>query len=496
MKSASGLRPFLAIAFRDRRKIALGFAIPMAVATLLAFVPKKRYEAQAALLVRPGREYMYRPEVGDGNAQPLSFDLDHSVTSELEILTSRPVEQEALAAVGVRRLYPALASEKPDPDLSVEDKALVQMQKRLDALVIKDSAVIQVSFQHRDRFLAAELLNRLVEAYLKDRRAIMSEARTSFEQSQVDDARQKLSAHEARLEEFKRRNAIASFDDQRRLLLEERASLDEKLKDAHVAAAAAAGKLRRLTGRTAASLGDDVQLYAETVRDDPTDTATEAVFDLKLQREEAVARYSEESSVVTEIDRKIAGAETALKELQAKRQNVVRKGRSPARDTTETTAIQVRADLGGAEASRAMLARQLASVTGELDALNASERELNALVRDQVLLQDTYQSYVKKLQEARIAEGLDQRAKTNVTLIQPALPPIEKKNLFWVILGVGFVISLASALSVAFFSELLRDRYISPEEVTASLGIPLLTWLPDTGATGRPTSSRPAVGPV
>jgi uncharacterized protein involved in exopolysaccharide biosynthesis len=487
--TSASLRQCLSIAFRDRRRIALGFFLPMALASVLAFIPKKKYEATASLLVRPGREYVYRPEVGENSAQPISFDLDHSVASELQILTSRPVEEKALAAVGVARLYPDIAAGKGDVDLSVDDLALLQLQRKLDALVVKDSAVLQVSFQHRDRYLAAELLNRLVEAYLVHRREIMAEARTAFEESQVEDARKKLAAQEARLEEFKRRHDIVSFDDQRRLLLEQRAALDEKLKDAHVSAGAAAGKLARLTGQSIRPY-DEVELYAETTRDDPTDSATETLFELKLQREEAVARYSAESSAVAEIDRKIERAQGALQELQAKRQNVVRRGRSPVRDSIETEAVRVRADLGGATTSKNILARQLASVTKELEALSARERELTVLLRDEALLQQTYQSYVKKLQESHIAEDLDQHAKTNVTLIQPALPPIEKKSLRWVILGVGLVISLAFALSVAFFSEFLRDRYISPDEVPGSLGIPLLAWFPDVGATRASRSSR------
>ena len=53
------------------------------------------------------------------------------------------------------------------------------------------------------------------------------------------------------------------------------------------------------------------------------------------------------------------------------------------------------------------------------------------------------------------------------------------KNLAPVIIGVGALLSVAIALSVAFYSEALRDTYLSPEEVAASLEIPVVGWFPD-----------------
>jgi uncharacterized protein involved in exopolysaccharide biosynthesis len=479
-RPASRLTPrqFLSIVFRDGRKIGLAFLIPMTLATVAAFIPQKRYEATAFLLVRPGREYVYRPEV-DTNAAPVTYDLDHSVTSELEILTSRSVQEKALQTFGIERMYPRIAADSDEPDLSRLDKAIIEMQKRLDAIVIKDSSVVQITFQHPDRHLAADALNFMVDEYLRERRSIMADPRSTFEQAEVDATRQKLGALEGKIAEFKRQNHIFKFDDQRTLLLQQRGALDEKRKETEVAVASASAKLGALTAGLAA-VSSATPLYADTTPDDAINNVQKVLLDLNLQRQDAVSKYGEKSSYVQSLERQIQQADATLKDLQSNRQNTVRTGRSPVRDSLENDMHQATADLHANAAGKATLDAQLASVGAELRDLGDREVEMASMERERTLLEDTYQSYVKRLQEARINDQLDQEAKTNVTVIQRALLPIAKKNLTPVILGVGALLSVAIALSVAFFSETLRDSFLSPEEVTASLELPVVGWFPDS----------------
>jgi len=471
------VRQFLSILFRDGRKIAIAFLIPMTLSTIGALMPQKRYEATASLLVRPGREYVYRPEV-DSNAAPVTYDLDHSVTSELEMLTSRSIQEKALLSFGLERMYPSIAKGDDEPDLSRLDKALIEMQKRLDAIVIKDSSVVQVTFRHPDRQLAADALNFIVDEYLRERRTIMADSRTMFEQAEVDSAHRKLEALEATIKQFKADNHIFKFEDQRALLLQQRGALDEKLKETEVAIATSSAKLAAL-GAGLAQISAATTLYADTTPDDAINNAMKVILDLHLQQQDAVSRYGENSSPARNLQQQVQQADTALKELQSNRQTTVRTGRSPVRDSVESDVHQVTAELNANKAGKEMLDVQLAAIGSQLRALGDREFEMASMERERTILEDTYQTYVKKLQEARINDQLDREAKTNVSVIQRALPPIVTKNLAPVIIGVGALLSVAIALSVAFYSEALRDTYLSPEEVAASLEIPVVGWFPD-----------------
>lgn len=485
------IRQALAFAYRDRKRILIAFAIPMVLATIVAFVLTPKYKAVTSLLVRPGQEYMYRSEVGDGYASPVVLDAKNTVASEVDILTSRPVEEKVIANIGVARLYPHLVPKKPGAiqrflravgissgsKLSPEDRALLSFQKQLDAALVKDSTVIEVTFQHPDRQLAAQVLNNLVDVYMERRRVIMARMRTEFERAQTAKIRKELTDLELRIEKYKAENGIISFDQQRALLLAQQNTLDARLKEASVSEASSNGRLGTLKSNLN-RLPEKEALYTETTQEDPGYAAMQTLLQLKLRRQEALSKYAESSPVVADLNQQIAQVESTIRELEAKRSNIVHSGRSPVRDVMETQAAQHGAEASGAHAGRHLLADQYSEVSKQLNELSAREFEFQSMLRDRRVLEASYESIMKKLQDAQFSDALDLQGKANVSVIEPALPPIEKRNLTPLVLIVGFVLSMASALVAAFISELMRDTYLSPDELARSLPVPVLACFP------------------
>ncbi|MGO4780325.1 hypothetical protein AB4084_33105, partial [Lysobacter sp. 2RAB21] len=76
--AAFSLREMLEIAFKDRRRIAMAFAISFGLVLLASLLPTARYVSDASLLVRLGHEYVYLADTseggGSGGATPLMFD--------------------------------------------------------------------------------------------------------------------------------------------------------------------------------------------------------------------------------------------------------------------------------------------------------------------------------------------------------------------------------------------------------------------------------------
>jgi uncharacterized protein involved in exopolysaccharide biosynthesis len=445
----------------------------MVAATAISFVPKPRYEATASLLVRLGREYVYRPEVGEGNAQPMAFDRDQALTSEVEIVTSRGIEEKVIADIGIARLYPNIAAARETPRLNHQGMALIELQSRLTALLVKDSNVIELSFKHPDPVLAAETVNRLIDAYIAKRRTILSEDRAAFARGQVETLHKQLNDLEAEIARFKRENNIVSFSEQRALLLEQRSQLDTQHKDASSRLGEVSSKLS-VVKSDLGRVKPEVRLYSETTPDESVSAATKTLLDLRLQEQEAKSKYTPGSPVLGDIRRQLDQAERSLADVEARRAAVVRMGRNTVRDSVEIEALQLGGQRHAARAGQEIVGRQLKEVTGQLEALSAQETRLDSMLREKKLLEDAYQTYAKKLQDARIIEDLERQAKTNVSVIQAALPPVERKNLQPIILVIGFVFSLASAFAIAFVSELLRDTYLNPDELRASLGLPVL----------------------
>jgi uncharacterized protein involved in exopolysaccharide biosynthesis len=160
--------------------------------------------------------------------------------------------------------------------------------------------------------------------------------------------------------------------------------------------------------------------------------------------------------------------------MENQRAAAARAGQSVIKDAWETQILTLKVEEESDFAAQRILTEQLSEVSARLAGLNRQDRELAGMLREQKLLEEGYQTYSKKLEDARIIDELDRKEKTSVSIVQAALPPIEKKSLQPIILAVGFVFSICSALVIAFLSELLRDTFISPEKLARSLGLPVL----------------------
>ena len=479
--AAFTLREFLTIVFKDRWRIAIGFMVPMVLATLASFMPTPHYEAVSTVLVRMGREFTYRPEVGEGNVQPITADREQSLHSEVEIFSSRDLIEDAIAQVGLARLYPHIVAGSLTPETPPEAKAIVELQKHLTVQLLKDSNVIQIAFKHPDAHIAAQVVNRLVANYLEKRRSIFSDPKLAFAQIQVNEFRVRLTCMDNNIAEFKRNHNIVSYDDQRLLLLNQRDGLEIKLKDALASLAGFKGKLAdtRASLRTVAS---EVPFYTQST----VDHARAALVDLRIKETDIASKYLDESAVLTDIRASIASMETYLRELEGKRAETVRLGRSPARDALAAEVMHQSAEMRSADAAVTTLKVQVDAINNEIASFNQQELTLENLMRERQLVITTYQNYVKKLEEARLIDDLDRKEKTNVSVVQTARPPVEKRDLQPIILAVGIVLSTAIALSVAFISELLRGTFLSPEKMQRSLGIPVLASIPYKACKRRP----------
>lgn len=219
-------------------------------------------------------------------------------------------------------------------------------------------------------------------------------------------------------------------------------------------------------------------MYSETTRDDTLDTARGALLDLRLKEGEATAKFTDRNPVVVDIRNQIRRAEQLVRDIEAQKKDIVRMGRNPVRDTVETDLIRFQGQQQSAQASKVVLTKQLESINDQLSALSRQQPKLDELMRERQIADNTYQGYVKKLEESKILAELARNANTNVSIVQKALPPVEKKNLQIVILAIGFVLSACIALLVAFLSELLRGTYVSPEKLQRSLGLPVLASIP------------------
>jgi polysaccharide biosynthesis protein PslE len=475
------LRDILTVAFHDRLRIALALLLGLLLTAAVASMVPKKYTAEASLLLRLGREYLYTPEVGDPNAaQPVPYDREQTMLAEAKIMTSHDVIAGVVNTLGAAQIYPGMAALTASPD-ERNAKATLALQKSLDAELLKGSNLLQVSFKHDNAQTSARVLNEVIEAYLRKRAQVFSSTSNGGAEADVLTRREQMTAIEARLAQFKSERGIRSFAEEQTLLLAQRNAIEQRQSDVGLALAQADGRTQSLN-RQLSRIPAEVKLSTETQRGEAAENARKVLLDLKLKEREAGNKFFDGEPAVQDARANLQRANEHLRELETQPPRTTRVGRSAVRDGTESDLVRSTADLLQSKAGSAALAAQRSAINTRLTELATSEDELRTLERERRLTEAQYEAATKRLRDERVSADLDRQRKSNVSVVQRPTVPTEARSLVPVVVVVGGLLSLCAALLVGFLSALWRDTFITPSEVQRGLGVPLLASVPRVAA--------------
>jgi uncharacterized protein involved in exopolysaccharide biosynthesis len=215
---SKGRRDFLTILFKHRSKVSVIFLATVLAATIVSFLIPPAYEAKASLMVKFGREYMNRPEVGNAQSFLLFLTQEEVVNPEIRILSSRELIEKVLTTLKVETVYPDLVKSPPS-GMTPLQAAIPAFEKELSVEGVRKSNVIEVAFRHKDPQVAARAVNLLVDYYKEKHLQVFSDPQSSFLEKQLAEHETKLKESERRMEAFKQENRIFSLEERRSLLL-------------------------------------------------------------------------------------------------------------------------------------------------------------------------------------------------------------------------------------------------------------------------------------
>jgi polysaccharide biosynthesis protein PslE len=469
------LRDLLTQAFRDRYRIGIAFAACMLITVLVSLVPSKKYTSETALLLRLGREYIYTPEVGDAQGgSPVAYDREQTLMAEARILSSRDIKERVIDKLGLAKIYPHLADGEAAPR---REAAVVAFERNLQADLLKGSNLLQVSFTHPNPQIAAQVLSELIDAYLAKRAVIFASAGYGTAEADFVKRTIQLNAAEERIAALKQERGIRAFGEEQTLLLAQRNAIEVRKADAALSLSQSASRAQALRD-SLTSVAGDVMLSSETQRSEAADSARKTLLDLRLKERDLSARFAETHPMVQDVRNDISRTEEFLRELEAKPLKTQKTGRNPTRDVAESELLRSLAEQRGAAAGAAQLSRQRAEIDQRLEAFANSERELLSLERERRLAEANYEAAAKRLRDELAMEELDRKRRSNVSIVQPPLVPLQGKSIAPLILVVGTILSLCVAALVAFLSALWRDTFLTPEQLERELGIPVLAAVP------------------
>jgi uncharacterized protein involved in exopolysaccharide biosynthesis len=478
---AGSLRDFLTVLFKHRNTILVVFSTVVVSVTIGSFLLPPTYEAKSSLLVKFGREYIYRPEVGErgsSDSRPLiPLNQEEVINSEIQILTSRDLIEKVIQTLKVESIYPEVVK-SPPARMTPMEAAILQFEKKLSVEGVKKSSVIQVSFQHKDPRIAAKAVNLLVDFLKEKHLQVYSDPKSSFLEQQLSTYEQKLKDSQNQLETFKQKYQVFSLEEQRTLLLKQRTEFDTSFRTSQNQIRELQNKLLSLKTQMRA-VSKDVPLYSETERYKIIDDAKAQLLSLHLKEQELLQKYNEDTPLVINVRKEIKIVQNFIKKQEEDLKGKVRTGQNIVYQDIEREMIKTQAELSSQEAKSATLREQIAQLNREVRTLDLRENDLQNLKRELAANEKNYKTYLEKVEEALISDNLNRQKMANISTIQAAAvpqKPIKPKKALNVALGI--ILGAVSGLGLAFFSEYTNQGLSTPESAERHLGLPVLGTVP------------------
>jgi succinoglycan biosynthesis transport protein ExoP len=476
------LRETAMILFRQRKVFVWAWAIVF-LAAIAYLVTGDRYQAHMKLMVRPGRADA--PASAQENA-PLDLTrlaiTEEALNSEVELLRDDEVLRQVVEENGLtgRDWFHFLRLNEGRSERV--ERAARRLGRKLQIEPVKKTTLISVGYSSGNPRQAASVLQSLANAYMQKHTVVLRPSgEAHFFEQQTEESRRQLEEAQRNLGGFAAGHGVVQAALERDLALQKLSEVDASYRRTRIDMAQVQQRIVELEKRLAAI--PERTTTQIRVADNPEllRSLKSSLLDLQLKRTDLLTKFEPNHPLVQEVEQQISQAQTAIAAENA----------APLHD--ETTDKNPHYEWATSELERAQVDRKaLAARASATVAQEASYRTLTqqlgqeAVVQDDLLnreknAEDNYLLYVKKLEEARLADALDQRGIVNVAIaeepIAPALPIWSTLN----VLAVGLLAAGAVGTGAAFMADYLDPGFRTPDDVRAYLEVPVLASLPSRG---------------
>ena len=475
---------FLAIAWR-RKWIIVMPLVMFAVGTFIwSRTLPNRYRSEAVVLIIP-------PQVPETIVRTT---ITESLQERLDLM-----KQQILSRTRLERIIQEFNLYPEERKRLLMEHIVEQMRADIGVTVPKvgrkqDPGYFVVSFDSENPQTAMVVTERLASLFVRENlegRGLQAASTSQFLQSQVDEALRRLQEHEQRLEAFRRTNAgrlpeevEANLQMMQSARQELQAHTDginrdrdrqitiERLMADEMALAPITAQ-RTNTGAPAVALPAAQELV----------TARAALETLQLRLKDDHPDVRIAKSRIAELEKRAASE--ALEQPVSEGRAVAPLHPGDAERARRVAALRTEFDgLGRAiEAKRAKAEAAQATIAQYQQRVQAAptlESQLSGLMRDYSTLQSTYETLLRKTQDARLSANLEQRQVGEQFRIidqarrpeTPRSPDRLQMNLVGTLLGLGLGLALAGLLEY-------RDTALrSEEDVLIALSLPVIAMVP------------------
>jgi len=483
LTSLPSVRELLADIFRNFKLILVVLIVPPIIALTLAFLLPKVYQADAKVLIKPGREFMPVTNIGQSDLGGPSTSMAEVVKSEIEILNSEDLAEGVLTKLGVPTVYPDLAANADDSDVPLLDRAMTIFGKQLGVSPVELSNVVDVSFDSEDPQVATKVLAQLLADFQARHVTLYSTALSSPIEAQIEAKQKDLEVLDAKRIKYQNANSAFSIPDQRASLIQQRAQVASLLQDAQIRQGALAEQVEFLK-KSRKGTPQTAPIESEI---DPTSGTSNSAMDqlmaLRQKEQELLQHYQPTAQAVVQIRQQIAQAEQFVKQAQSGNNKKVRTGANPLLATIDQQLLAAQSELTPINSQIEGYKSQVAALDDQLRKLQDNELEVNDLQRQIDSLTADLQALRSNLEQARLAENMDQAKVSSVAIIDA--PRVEPKPVFpkkFLFLLGGVAMGIVGSMLIILMSLSFGNTIITVEGAERILGTPVVAALPQMKA--------------
>lgn len=468
-----------------RMRVFLGvLTVSLSLYCGLVLTQKSQYESTASILVKVVDQEVVSPDgfsEQQGRSAASSANMAKQIiNSEQVIITSQDVLRSALQRVGVTKVYPDIVEKAAKAKVPPLTLAVEKLIKDITVSVNNETNVLMLSLFNPDPRVARSALSALVASTIDKQALVMRDPRLTFLETKLASLKTESDKARETLLAFKRRTSITSFDEERTLLLKQRdetqlrlAALQSELVAAQGRGAVFRDALARTPSQIALSNENDTMLRQ-------VDDARSRLSSVEAQYTAARQRLTENNPELADLRAQLDAARSNLAAVSQGSSSRVRTGANPLnqRFTGDLSTAQAEADAHKQAVTERE--RQLEKINSRLAFLDSNEAELRELERRLGVADKDYQSYLSRVQTARILNDMNQAGITNLSVVQaPSLPykPARPKKLL--LFALALFAGLAGGLALCLLLEMADDTIALPEQVEALTGLPLLAVVDD-----------------
>lgn len=472
-------RDFIAIGFRHKRPMLIGFGAILLGAILAAMILPSEYQATTKFLVEHQRvDPVVSPDKDPGVVR--SDIPEEELNSEVELLQDGDVLRQVVVSSGLheRRTLSSYLGWKA-PESTRIAKAVEKLRKDLQIAVVHKSDLIAVTYTSSDPQVAVRVLKNLDEAYLQKNLAVHHPpGEFQFFEQQTENYKKNLADAEGQLKAFSQQEGGVSPNLARDITLQKLSDFAATLQQVYADIASDEQRidaLEKQSGTTPERLTTQLRAIDDA---QVLQGLKSTLMTLELKRTELLTKYQPDYPLVKEVDKQIADTRTSIATEESKPVRDETTDRNPTYAWISEELAKARADESGQQARAAAIRATIAQYQGkahDLDQKNLVQQDLLRKVKTE---EDNYLLYQRKREDARMTDALDRTGILNVSVAEePSLPSMPSNSPLTVIL-LGIVLATSVSIGTAFTLEYTDASFRTPGEVFSDLNIPVLAAVP------------------